>query len=244
MRAVSFDQVSKQYLHPVHMNAGFKGMIINRLRGKSQAMSVARFALNDVSFTIEQGESVAVMGHNGSGKSTLLSLVAGVMHPTSGTVTVQTTVAPLLELGSGFHHELNGHENIRLNTALLGMTNDEYLKMRDSIIDFSGIAERLAEPLRTYSTGMVARLALSIALHLDRGLILIDEILGVGDAEFQSKALARIIDSRARGATIMYVGHGLELARSICERGLVLRAGKLICDSAFDEAATRYLGRE
>jgi ABC-type polysaccharide/polyol phosphate transport system ATPase subunit len=205
--------------------------------------SVERFhALRDVSFQVEHGESLAVMGKNGAGKSTLLSLVAGLVPPDRGAVLVQGRVAALLELGSGFHPDLTGMENIRLNAALLGFSRKQTVARLEEIVDFAEIADFIREPLRTYSTGMTMRLAFSVAVNLDPDILLIDEVLAVGDAGFQAKCFDRIFDFRRRGKTILCVSHAAGMAQQFCGRAVWLDHGELMLDGPVDEVACAYKG--
>jgi ABC-type polysaccharide/polyol phosphate transport system ATPase subunit len=200
------------------------------------------YALRDVSFRVEHGESVAVVGKNGAGKSTLLSLVAGLVPPDRGAVLVQGHVAALLELGSGFHPDLTGMENIHLNAALLGFTRKETAERLEEIVDFAEIADFIREPLRTYSTGMMMRLAFSVAVNLDPDILLIDEVLAVGDAGFQTKCFDRIHDFRRRGKTILCVSHAAGMAQRFCGRALWLDHGDLMLDGPIEEVACAYEG--
>jgi lipopolysaccharide transport system ATP-binding protein len=184
-------------------------------------------ALQDVSVDIDHGETVGVVGANGSGKSTLLGLIAGVLQPQAGTVDVQGRIAPLLELGAGFHPELTGRENIVLNGVLLGLRRAEVVSRLDAIIEFSEMRASLDQPLRTYSSGMVARLGFAVAAHLDPDVLLIDEILAVGDEHFQAKCREKIADFRERGVTIVLVSHALGDILRLCHRVIWLERGRI-----------------
>src|SRR5205807_4501789 len=165
------------------------------------------YALKNVSFEIESGNSVAIIGSNGAGKSTLLSLIYGLAKPSEGTITVNGKVAALLELGSGFHPDLTGAENLVLNASLLGFSRKQTTALFDSIVDFAGLAEVIDEPLRTYSSGMSMRLAFSIAVNVNPDILIIDEVLGVGDQAFQAKCHERIRTFRESGGTLLFVSH-------------------------------------
>jgi ABC-type polysaccharide/polyol phosphate transport system ATPase subunit len=205
--------------------------------------SVERFhALRDVSFQVEQGESLAVMGKNGAGKSTMLSLVAGLVPPDRGDVVTRGRVAALLELGSGFHPDLTGLENIRLNAALLGFSRKRTAVRLEEIVDFAEIADFIREPLRTYSSGMTMRLAFSVAVNLDPDILLLDEVLTVGDAGFQAKCFDRILDFRRRGKTIICVSHAAGMAERFCGRALWLDHGGLMLDGEIVEVGCAYQG--
>lgn len=188
------------------------------------------WALRDVSFRVEPGESVAVVGRNGAGKSTLLSLIAGVAEPTDGKVTIGGRVAALLELGSGFHPDLTGRENMRLNASLLGLSRRETDQLMPTIIEYSGVKEFIDEPLRTFSTGMMVRLAFAIAIHVDPRIVIVDEVLAVGDAAFQSKCRESLIKLRKEGRTLLFVSHSSEDVLRICDRAIWLDKGRMVLE--------------
>lgn len=200
------------------------------------------FALRNVSFEIAHGESVAVVGRNGAGKSTLLSLVTGLAAPDQGRIEVNGRVAALLELGSGFHPDLTGAENVRLNAALLGFTRKQTNELFDTIVDFSGIGEFIDEPLRTYSSGMAVRLAFSVAVNLNPEILIIDEVLAVGDAAFQAKCFERIRDLRRRGKSLFAVSHNPAMLIELCDRALWLDGGELVMQGATAEVLAAYQG--
>lgn len=200
-------------------------------------------ALKNVSFRMERGESVAILGANGAGKSTLLSMVAGLVPPDRGRVSVRGRVAPLLELGSGFHPDLTGAENVRLNASLLGISQKRLKQLYPEIVEFSELADFIHEPLRTYSTGMVMRLAFSVAVNIDPDILLIDEVLVVGDSAFQAKCFDRILDFRAKGKTILCVSHSPTMVQKLCTRALWLDHGDLMLDGPLAEVADAYEGR-
>ena len=185
-------------------------------------------ALRDVTFSIHQGESVAVIGHNGAGKSTLLNLTTKLCRPDRGSVEVSGRVAALLELGAGFHPDLTGAENIRINAALMGFSRKQVRDQFDEIVTFSELEDFINEPLRTYSTGMVMRLAFSVAVSVDPDILIIDEVLGVGDMSFQNKCLERIMQFRHAGKTMLCVSHSTETVMSLCDRAIWLDHGRLI----------------
>ena len=186
------------------------------------------YALSDVSFTAEAGESLAIIGHNGAGKSTLLNLATSLCDPSNGTVKVNGRVAALLELGSGFHRDLTGAENVRINAALLGLNRAQVKASFDEIVEFSGIGDFIDEPLRTYSTGMMMRLAFSVAVNVDPDILIVDEVLGVGDQAFFSKCFDRIMQFRRAGKTILCVSHSLPTLITLCDRGLWLDHGHVV----------------
>ena len=185
---------------------------------------------------------MGVVGLNGSGKSTLLSLVAGLCPPDEGTVTVNGRVAALLQLGAGFHPDLTGAENVYMNAALLGFSAASTKKVFESIVDFSGIGQFIDEPLRTYSSGMYVRLAFAIAVHVDPDILIIDEVLSVGDQAFQSKCTKKILEFKQQGKTLLFVSHSTGAVQSLCERALWLDHGELVMDGDAAEVAAAYAG--
>jgi ABC-2 type transport system ATP-binding protein len=208
---------------------------------KAPAHEVKRvYALRDVSLRIAAGESVGIIGGNGAGKSTLLRVAAGIVTPTAGETISRGTMAPLLELGTGFETEFSGRENIFFNGALLGRTKLQMQAHEEEIIAFSGLERFIDSPLRTYSTGMVARLAFSIATAVDAETILLDEILAVGDATFRERCDERIQRFVTGGATVVLVSHELDVIRRLCKRTLWLSQGSVIADGPSDEIINRY----
>jgi ABC-2 type transport system ATP-binding protein len=187
-------------------------------------------ALDGVSFQIGEGEAVALLGFNGSGKSTMLKMISGVLTPDSGEVLTRGRVAGLIEVGAGFHPDLSGRENIYLNAAILGMTRKETDERFDSIVEFSEIEQFIDTEVKHYSSGMFLRLAFSVAIHTEVDILLIDEILSVGDEPFQKKCLARIRELHAAGKTLVVVSHDLDMVSDLCERGILLRGGTVEFD--------------
>lgn len=200
-------------------------------------------ALRNVSFRLEDGESLAVVGHNGAGKSTLLGLVAGLAKPTGGRVTIEGRVAALLELGSGFHQELTGVENLRLNASLLGLSRQRTAQVFDDIVAFADLGDFIEEPIRTYSSGMLMRLAFAIAVHVDPDILIIDELLAVGDQSFQVKCFERIRRFKAERKTLLFVSHAPALVRELCDRALWLDHGQVMMDGPAGEVLDAYAGR-
>jgi lipopolysaccharide transport system ATP-binding protein len=196
--------------------------------------------LNDISFEIRQGESVGLIGSNGSGKSTTLALMAGVLTAQAGTVEVRGRVCPLLELGAGFHPELTGRENIFLNGVLLGLTRREVRSKLEQIVAFSELEPFLDQPVRTYSSGMLARLGFSVAVHLVPEILLIDEILAVGDLRFQVKCREKLEEFKKQGVSIILVSHSLGDVRNFCERAIWLKDGKIAADGEPGSVIRRY----
>lgn len=236
MPVIEFHGVSK-FFPRSHGRTLLRGHLARLFSGRRQERF---YALKDVSFDVKAGESMAVIGSNGAGKSTLLGLVAGLARPNEGEVRVRGRVAALLELGSGFHPDLTGAENVRLNAALLGLSRHDTTARFGDIVEFSGIGEFIHEPLRTYSSGMVLRLAFSVAMNTDPEVLLVDEILSVGDAAFQAKCFERIHDFRRRGKTILAVSHSPEMVRALCDRAIWLDHGRLAMAGAVDKVTAAY----
>jgi ABC-2 type transport system ATP-binding protein len=199
-------------------------------------------ALDDVSFTVHEGESVALLGFNGSGKSTLLKLISGVYLPDRGEVLTRGRIAGLIEVGAGFHPDLSGRENIYLNAAILGMTEKEIDERFDEIVAFSEIEEFIDTEVKHYSSGMFLRLAFSVAIHTEVDILLVDEILSVGDEPFQKKCLAKIRELSAAGKTLVVVSHDLDMVSKLCERGILIRKGKMVFDGDSAEAVAVMRG--
>jgi len=221
---IIFENVYKSYPTYHHITAGFKNFLLNFPKAL-KVYQQRHIVLRGISFEVKKGECVGFIGRNGAGKSTLLGLTARVLKPDSGKIVVKGRVSPLLELGAGFHPDLTGRENIILNGVLLGMTKKEVLSKIDEIIDFSGLKEFIDQPIRTYSSGMVARLGFSVIAHLDSDIFLIDEILAVGDAEFQKKSYNKIIEFKEKGVTMVLVSHDLESVKRVCNRVIWLEGG-------------------
>jgi lipopolysaccharide transport system ATP-binding protein len=219
---IEFDRVGKTFALALHRGGGIKNIILNPPRALRSIRAENRVVLEDFSLQIERGETIAVMGRNGSGKSTLLALIAGVIRPTTGTLEVNGRVSPLLELGAGFHPELTGRDNVMLNGVLLGLRRAEVAARMDRIIEFAELEDSIDEPVRTFSTGMIARLGFSVAAHLDPEILLIDEVLAVGDTPFQEKCIAKIGEFQRRGVTIVFVSHELKHVTELCDRAVVV----------------------
>lgn len=236
---ISLEDVSKSF--PRH---GGQALLRDHAARLFRRRSTAeRFqALKHITLTVSPGESLAIVGHNGAGKSTLLAVMAGLAKPDSGAVQIRGRVAALLELALGFQPDLTGRENLRLNASLLGLSRKETERTTESIIDFAGIREFIEEPLRTYSTGMMMRLAFSVAINADPEIILIDEILAVGDTEFQHKCLSRIREFQSRGTSLVCVSHSHELVRDLCERAVWLDHGRLVMIGEINEVLNRMAG--
>lgn len=199
------------------------------------------WALKDVSFEINKGDVVGVIGRNGSGKSTLLKILSEITAPTQGRALINGTVASLLEVGTGFHNELSGRENVYLNGSILGMTRPEIEGRYDAIVAFAGIEEFMDTPVKRYSSGMKLRLAFAVAAHLEPEILILDEVLAVGDASFQQKCMGRIGEVAQGGRTILFVSHNMAAVQSLCTRGIVLDEGRLVFSGTAEEAVGHYL---
>jgi lipopolysaccharide transport system ATP-binding protein len=199
------------------------------------------WALKDINFEIERGDVIGVIGKNGSGKSTLLKLLSKVTTPTKGEIKIKGRLASLLEVGTGFHGELTGRENIFLNGAILGMTKPEIRRKFDEIVEFSGIEKYLDTPVKRYSSGMYVRLAFSVAAHLDPDILIIDEVLAVGDIDFQNKCIAKMREvSSVDGRTILFVSHNMQIVKGLCNKGLFFSSGSLIDSGNIDKIIGDY----
>ncbi len=199
------------------------------------------FALQDISFGVQQGEVLGIIGRNGAGKSTLLKILSRVTAPSSGTVKVKGRIASLLEVGTGFHPELTGRENVYLNGAILGMTRAEVRGKLDEIVEFAEVAQFLDTPVKRYSSGMYVRLAFAVAAHLDPEIMVVDEVLAVGDAEFQNKCLGKMGDVASQGRTILFVSHNMNAVRKLCPTSILLEKGWLKFSGPTDEVINQYL---
>ena len=241
---IEVNHISKKYrLGGKRIHDTLRDTIANL--GQRQDLEVNEFwALNDVSFTVNKGEVVGIIGINGSGKSTLLKILSRITPPTIGEVILTGRVASLLEVGTGFSPELTGRENIFLNGAILGMTQKEIRNKYNSIVEFSGVNEFIDTPVKRYSSGMYVRLAFAVAAHLDPEILLIDEVLAVGDSIFQKKCLQKI-ESLVKndGKTVVFISHNLETVRSLCQRTILLDRGKITAEGKTSEVVAKYQGQ-
>jgi lipopolysaccharide transport system ATP-binding protein len=224
---IIFDRVSKTYPLYHHFTGSIKNLLFHLPNGIDAIRNSRYEALHNISFEIGRGETFGIIGKNGAGKSTILGLIAGVLRPTTGTIRVFDRVSPLLELGAGFHPELTGRENITLKGVLIGLSRAEVQNKMEEIINFSELGEFIDQPTRIYSSGMLARLGFSIVASLDPEILLIDEILAVGDAEFQKKCLKRMEDFKSRGVTIVLVSHSQDQVKRICDKVLWIENHKI-----------------
>jgi lipopolysaccharide transport system ATP-binding protein len=198
------------------------------------------WSLKDINFEVKQGDVLGIIGKNGAGKSTLLKILSQVTTPTTGEVNVKGRIAALLEVGTGFHPDLSGRENIYLNGAILGMTKQEIKSKLDEIVEFSGVAKYLETPVKRYSSGMMVRLGFAVAAHLEPEILIVDEVLAVGDAEFQKKCLGKMKDVAGEGRTVLFVSHNMAAVKSLCNKGLLLEQGKVVKYSDVNEVLDLY----
>lgn len=238
MKAIQFQSVSKFF----HRHTG-RMLLRHRLVNLLRDQHGERFcALKNISFELEEGDGLALIGSNGAGKSTLLGLVAGLAKPDGGSVTVNGRIAALLELGSGFHPDLTGAENVRINASLIGLSRCRTAELFDQIVDFAEIGDFIGEPLRTYSTGMIMRLAFSVAINMDPEILLIDEVLAVGDQAFQVKCFERIHRFRQAGKTLLCVSHATGMVQELCDRAIWLDHGELVMSGRIRDVIEAYEG--
>jgi ABC-2 type transport system ATP-binding protein len=235
--AVSVDHVSKKFRLYHERNQSLKSVV---MRGR-RSIHEDFWALRDVSFDVPRGSTFGLIGSNGSGKSTLLKCLAKIYYPTEGTITSVGRVAALLEVGSGFHPELSGRENIFLNGSILGMSRKEISRKFDEIVDFSGVEQFIDQPVKNYSSGMYVRLGFSIAINVDPDILVVDEVLAVGDAEFQEKCRTKFVDLKERGRTVILVSHSMDLVRSMCDQVAWLNRGDLVAAGEAGPTIARYL---
>jgi lipopolysaccharide transport system ATP-binding protein len=250
--AISIENVGKRYTigHQQSSGDGMSHAIESALRApiswlrarrQQKVQQVDFWALKDVSAEIKQGEVVGILGRNGAGKSTLLKILSRITVPTEGRLRINGRIASLLEVGTGFHGELTGRENVFLNGAILGMSRAEIVRKFDEIVEFSEIEEFLDTPVKRYSSGMYVRLAFSVAAHLDPEMLIVDEVLAVGDSSFQKKCLAKIASYAELGRTVLFVSHNPDTVRSLCRRGIWLKGGRLYRDGKTDDILEDYV---
>ncbi|MHA7142261.1 ABC transporter ATP-binding protein [Arthrobacter sp. Sr33] len=235
--AIEVRGISKQFV--LRHTRSIKEAFVWLVKGRKGDLSQKFHALDDVSLEVRQGESVALLGLNGSGKSTLLKHISGVMLPDSGTVRTRGRVAGLIEVGAGFHPDLSGRDNVYLNGAILGMTEEQIDDLFDLIVDFSEIGQFIDTEVKFYSSGMYLRLAFSVAVHTNPEVFLVDEILAVGDEPFQKKCIAKIMELAEAGKTLVVVSHDLDLVAQVCERGVLLEHGRIVMDAPVADVVSR-----
>jgi lipopolysaccharide transport system ATP-binding protein len=226
------DQVNKLATAPLRALRG---------RGRRPEQEPPFWALKDVSFEVSQGEVVGIIGRNGAGKSTLLKILSRITEPTEGEADIHGRVGSLLEVGTGFHPELTGRENVYLNGAILGMRRSEIMRKFDEIVSFAQVEKFIDTPVKHYSSGMYMRLAFAVAAHLEPEILIVDEVLAVGDAEFQEKCLGKMGDLARGGRTVLFVSHNLHAIKSLCSQGILLRAGRVFFEGPASECVSKYL---
>lgn len=258
-KVIEFDNVGKQYVLGT-IGTGTLSQDMNRwwarIRGKEDPFlkigevndrtkkgeSNFVWALKDINFSVDEGDVVGIIGKNGAGKSTLLKILSRVTSPTVGTIKVKGRIASLLEVGTGFHPEMTGRENIYMNGTIMGMTKTEIDRKLDEIVDFAGVEKYLDTPVKRYSSGMMVRLGFAIAAHLEPEILVVDEVLAVGDAEFQKKAIGKMQDvSKGEGRTVLFVSHNMAAVRSLCKKGIVMKNGSIDSIGDITSAIERYL---
>ena len=247
--ALRLDHVSKRFRRGEAFDSlrDLVPAMVRRALGRSATERVKSgdfWALNDVCLQVRQGETVGVIGHNGAGKSTMLKHLAGIMTPTRGRIDVSGRLSALIEVGAGFHQDLTGRENVFLNGVILGMTRAEVARKFEEIVDFSGIRAFIDTPVKRYSSGMYARLGFAVAAHLDPDILVIDEVLSVGDFVFQQKSLQKMRSVAKGGATVLFVSHNLKAVSDLCARTVLLDRGEIVADGPSSEVIQTYLDRE
>ncbi|MEM7509522.1 MAG: ABC transporter ATP-binding protein [Bacteroidota bacterium] len=249
--AIKAESVSKVFQLGVVGSYDLRSTLVNSfhrltggLAGSNGHNDQEFWALKDVSFTVDHGQVIGIIGRNGAGKSTLLKVLSHITEPTSGKVSINGRVASLLEVGTGFHPELTGKENIYLNGSILGMTRKEIKKKFDEIVDFSGVEKFLDTPVKRYSSGMYVRLAFAVAAHLEPEILVIDEVLAVGDAEFQQKCLGKMKDASGQGRTVLFVSHQMNAVRELCEKTILLHQGQIKAYGGTIDVIKQYLNKE
>lgn len=260
--AIEFDSVGKQY-RLGRVGTGTLSHDLNRwwavnvLRREDPYLKIGEandrahkghsdyvWALKDISFKVEQGDVVGIIGKNGAGKSTLLKLLSRITSPSTGTIRYNGRIASLLEVGTGFHPEMTGRENIYMNGSIMGMTKSEITRKLDEIVDFAGVERYLDTPVKRYSSGMTVRLGFAVAAFLEPEILVVDEVLTVGDAEFQKKAIGKMNDvAHSEGRTVLFVSHNMAAVKNLCTRGVVLQNGTLVYDGGTEDAVNYYVGK-
>lgn len=248
---IEIKNLSKQYHRTLNTSGRYNSLRdvlshpLQALKNRKNVEKTSFWALDDISFDVNQGEVVGIIGRNGAGKSTLLKIISRITAPTKGSITLRGRVGSLLEVGTGFHPELTGRENVFMNGAILGMSHREIRQKFDEIVDFSGVGAFIDTPVKRYSSGMNTRLAFAVAAHLDPEILIVDEVLAVGDYEFQKKSLGKMKDVAKSGRTVLFVSHNMNAVRQLCNRGVYLRNSKIVADSNdIDGIVGQYLTAE
>ena len=237
---IKCSNVSKNFIMYHHFTGGIKSFLFNLPNAIKSMRSTRRTVLEHIDLEIFSGETVGIIGKNGAGKSTILGLLAGVLLPSTGKVGINGRVAPLLELGAGFHNLLSGRENIILNGTLLGMLKDEVNDKLGKIIEFSELEEFIDQPIRTYSSGMLARLGFSVAVNCDPDILLVDEVLAVGDDSFQKKCVKKMIGFKGQGKTIIFVSHNTAEIKQVCDRVVWIENKTIRMNDKLDIVLSQY----
>jgi len=238
--AIELRGVSKAFLHRRNPGLNLKVLLLGMIHARHREQRELFWALRDVDLTVHRGECIGLIGSNGSGKSTLLRIIAGIFAPTAGRVTVRGRVTPIIELGVGFHPELTGRENVYLNTSLYGLSRRDTDSIYDAIVKFSELPDFMDLPIKNYSSGMLVRLGFSVAAHLEPDILLVDEVLAVGDEHFQQKCLARMEDVRRRNTTVVLVSHSMDIVERMCDRACLLVRGSLDTEGEPGKVIGRY----
>jgi lipopolysaccharide transport system ATP-binding protein len=250
-RVIQVENISKVYSLGTITTRSLKDDLsryVAKLKGKEAEYYSALneqeliWSLRDISFNVSRGDVLGIIGKNGAGKSTLLKILSRVTAPTTGEIKIKGRVASLLEVGTGFHPELTGKENIFLNGAILGMSKKEIKSKFDEIVEFSGVERFINTPVKRYSSGMYVRLAFAVAAHLDPEILIVDEVLAVGDADFQKKCLGKMQDVSSQGRTVLFVSHNVSAVKNLCTKGLFLEKGKIVPSSSLEQAIELYFG--
>jgi len=239
--AIRVNNISKKYLIGNTSSGSLRETIVSVFSANSQSKTEDFWALKDISFEVKRGEAIGIIGKNGAGKSTLLKVLSRITEPTKGRVEIDGRVSSLLEVGTGFHPELTGRENVFLNGTILGMKRQEIKDKFDEIVDFSGVEKFLDTPVKRYSSGMKVRLAFAVAAHLEPEILIIDEVLAVGDAEFQKKCLGKMEDVTGEGRTVLFVSHNMSAVKQLCSKGILLNHGKMMEEGEVDKVVNMYL---
>jgi lipopolysaccharide transport system ATP-binding protein len=254
MPVITAENISKKYIIDHQRKGGSPSLrdvvseSMNKLFSRKQesadfAEKEEFWALRDINFSIEQGDRIGIVGHNGAGKSTLLKILSRITEPTTGEIRIEGRIASLLEVGTGFHPELTGRENIFLNGAILGMSKSEIKQSFDAIVDFAGVEKFLDTPVKRYSSGMYVRLGFAIAAHLNPEILIVDEVLAVGDTEFQKKCLGKMRDVSESGRTLLFVSHNLTAIQALCNKSFYFEKGRLIDQGDTTHIVTNYLSK-
>jgi ABC-type polysaccharide/polyol phosphate transport system ATPase subunit len=239
--AIRFDSVNKSFSYSSDKSTTILDSLVSAVSGEKKAGNKTLWAVKDVSFDVMPGESLGIVGRNGSGKSTVLKLASGIIRPSSGQVVIRGRLSALLELGAGFHPDLTGRENIFLNGSILGMSKDDVNRYYDSIVEFSELGEFINMPVKHYSSGMYMRLGFSVAVHVDPDILIIDEILAVGDQSFQNKCIERIYEMKNKGTTIVLVSHNLHTVRALCSHIIWIEHGVIKMSGEAEDILDAYL---